>query len=105
SRRSIPASVHQFAQKSPVIVTGASLHMPTKFREADCVCENAGMDTYAIRTSTPPRALRMRSIAMMFLLILLTQNNRRSHGSLASANNRSRQRTNPQDPQEDGHRP
>src|SRR5437867_2010636 len=45
--------------------------MPMKFREADCVCENAGMDTYAIRTSTPPRALRMRSITMMFLLILL----------------------------------
>jgi len=29
--------------------------MPMKFREADCVCENAGMDTYAIRTSTPAR--------------------------------------------------
>jgi len=41
----------------------------------------------------------------MFLLILLTQKNRRSHGSPATENNRSRQRTNPQDPQEDGQRP
>ena len=56
--------------------------MPMKFREADCVCENAGMDTYAIRTSTPARALRMRSIAMMFLLILLTPKNRRATAAL-----------------------
>jgi hypothetical protein len=61
--------VHQFAQKSPMIVTGGSLHMPMKSREADGACEKRGTHTIGIKANNRAHAFRIWDVAIDVSLI------------------------------------